>query len=595
MAKTPLDTNNKPVSFVIKFNGREINRDFRVFSIKVKEGLSQFSSARIEIIAGNATENLFEESEESSFKPGAKIEISLGFEEINKTVFKGVVSGQKISLRQGYANNPYYSILVLECIDEAAKLNGIYKDRIFTDQKDSQVMTTLIGETSVSKSVVATSFEQEVIRQKKQSNWDLIKHLCQRNGLVIYNSQSKVTIEEPTSSGSSIVTITQGKDVDSFFAEINSLNQIKGVKISGWDDFNNKSDSKVANEYTKLSKPGDLNSQTLGKIFHSNNHEFLAQSPKDASWLQEDANSMLFQSRIKRVRGEVTTRGLNFASVGKIATLKGFGSHFDGNVYISGLEHTVSEGDFKTKLIFGFPLFNNLAFENPSQKSEGLLIGTVKELDKDPKKENRIKVLLQGFESTTNFVWCKLSQMYVSKTGSSQFLPEIGTQVVVGFLHNETEFPVVLGCLYDKNNKPYEKFDKKNDIKSISTREKLTIEFDDKDKAITIVTPDKNSIVIDDKAKKITIKDSNDNQIETSSSGITITSKKDITLKASGKLNLTGSKGVKVDGGSSGAVKISGQSISADAKSKFSTNAKGTTEIKSTGAVNIKGSLVNLN
>ena len=82
--------------------------------------------------------------------------------------------------------------------------------------------------------------------------------------------------------------------------------------------------------------------------------------------------------------------------------------------------------------------------------------------------------------------------------------------------------------------------------------------------------------------------------ITTSDKGVTITSKKDIKLTASGKLELKGTKGVVLNS-SAGDAKIDGKNVKLNAKLKADVNGKAGVNIKASGSVNIKGAMVNVN
>ena len=59
--------------------------------------------------------------------------------------------------------------------------------------------------------------------------------------------------------------------------------------------------------------------------------------------------------------------------------------------------------------------------------------------------------------------------------------------------------------------------------------------------SITISTPGGHSVVLSDAAQSVTIKDSHNNQITLGRDGITISSAKDLQLKASGAVKINGS------------------------------------------------------
>jgi uncharacterized protein involved in type VI secretion and phage assembly len=187
-----------------------------------------------------------------------------------------------------------------------------------------------------------------------------------------------------------------------------------------------------------------------------------------------------------------------------------------------------------------------------------------------------------------------LGHFHAGKNSGSFFVPELNSEVIVGFINDDPRFPVVLGSLYSKKNTTKEKFTKDNFIKSIVTKGGSRLEFDDKDKTFKVITPKKNMIFISDKAKGVKIEDQNKNVISTSDKGVTITSKKDIKLTASGKLELKGTKGVVLNS-SAGDAKIDGKNVKINAKLKADVNGKAGVNVKASAAVNIKGAMVNVN
>ena len=219
-------------------------------------------------------------------------------------------------------------------------------------------------------------------------------------------------------------------------------------------------------------------------------------------------------------------------------------------------------GSFTTTIGFGLrynplEIKNGVDIEKYTSKIEGLHIGKVTKIDADPKSEFRIQVNIPTLKSTGEGLWAKLATLYTSSEAGSFFIPEVDTQVVVSFLSNDSRFPVILGSLYTSTTTPYQTIEPENQFKAFLSKEKLTLEFDDTEKVVTISSSDNNYIKIKqtDDAVGIEISDTNNNTIITSKNGIALSSDKDITITANGKLSLSGSKGIEADGGSKMTIK----------------------------------------
>ena len=152
-------------------------------------------------------------------------------------------------------------------------------------------------------------------------------------------------------------------------------------------------------------------------------------------------------------------------------------------------------------------------------------------------------------------------------------VPEIGDEVIVGFINDDPRDAVVLGMLHSSAKPAPITAQDVNHEKGFTTRSKMHIHFNDDTKTITIDTPAGNSIKLDENGQKIEIVDQNSNTIKMSPTGIKIDSPKNIdlsaqvnlTIKAGASLSIGGvTVGIKADGNVSmeGAMaKLAGQGI----------------------------------
>ena len=135
-------------------------------------------------------------------------------------------------------------------------------------------------------------------------------------------------------------------------------------------------------------------------------------------------------------------------------------------------------------------------------------------------------------------MWTRLANFYSSSGFGAFFLPEVGDEVIVGFLNEDPCYPVILGSLYSTNRKPYSLLDPNadNSHKAIVTKSEMRMVFNDKDKVLTITTPAGNIIELDNKNKQSKIQDENSNSMVMSSTGIAIKSPKTINIEAEQKV-----------------------------------------------------------
>ena len=214
-------------------------------------------------------------------------------------------------------------------------------------------------------------------------------------------------------------------------------------------------------------------------------------------------------------------------------------------------------------------------------------------MSKDPQSFYRVLVLINTTSTVKTGFWARVSNFYATNNAGLGFLPEIGDEVVVGFLDDDTRHPIVLGSLYGKNIPANGAKDENNYIKQILTKALLKINFDDQNKILTFSTPGNNSIVLDDKNKNITVTDINKNSITLTASGITINSAKDINLTAKGGINLTASKDIIMKAKDCTATASGG--ITLKATKDMIAEGTSSAQLTSSKEVVIKGGIVNIN
>ena len=104
--------------------------------------------------------------------------------------------------------------------------------------------------------------------------------------------------------------------------------------------------------------------------------------------------------RLANVRGRARCQGFAGVLPGKIVEITGIGERFEGKLYVSGVRHSVSGGNWETDVQFGLnpELFAETYNLRPLPAAgllpavSGLQIGIVTALENDPDGEDRIKV-----------------------------------------------------------------------------------------------------------------------------------------------------------------------------------------------------------
>jgi len=258
--------------------------------------------------------------------------------------------------------------------------------------------------------------------------------------------------------------------------------------------------------------------------------------------------------------------------------------------------------------------FGDLLFQNYDNnrmlesKSFSIMTGIVKENYNEQHPGKVLVELFYGEKGKTVTEWIKVMQPYCGNEYGSYFVPEIGTEVVLGFVLGDVHKPVVLGCLWNEVDKvPPNVSNKENSVKYFKTKGGHEVVFDEtKDKeSIKITTNGKQTILLEDKEKKITIQDEKGENlicIDAGNGQVEIKGAKKIVLKAGDAemLALDGSgkkaslKADNIEISANQALTLKGQNVKLEGN-MASFKAQGSFKAESSAVLELKGAMVKIN
>ena len=465
--------------------GVEISGEFHVLAVSVTRELNRIPTATIQLRDGEASQSNFSASNTDHFVPGKNIEIQLGYRSQNDSVFKGIVVKHSIKIRKNG------SVLILECRDEAVKMTSGAKSRYFTDRKDSDIMEEIIASYQLQKDVKATTPDLKQVVQYDATDWDFLVCRAEANGQVVLVEDGKLTVAPPVTGEEPVVTVRYGATLLELDAEIDARWQSKGIKASSWNATDQELIEAEAHEPSTTNN-GNLSPTDLAEVIGGDTREIRHGGKLSQPELQAWADGRLLKERLAKVRGRAKFQGFAGVLPGKVIEVTGIGERFEGKMYVSGVRHTLTNGNWETDVQFGLSpeLFAGTYNLHPLPAAgllpavSGLQIGVITVLENDPAGEDRIKVRLPLVSKSEEGIWARLATLDAGKERGTFFRPEIGDEVVVGFLSDDPRDPVVMGMCHSSAKPAPELAKDDNHRKGYVSREKMRFIFDDEKKII---------------------------------------------------------------------------------------------------------------
>jgi Rhs element Vgr protein len=571
----------------IRCEGRPLPAELEVLDLEIQLELNRIPQASLTLLDGNVAERCFEVSDGALFKPGSRISIALGYQgggPAPETIFEGIVTRHAVSAGSEGLR------LKVNLRDRAITMTRSRHSRVFAQKSDAEVMRQLISQANLKVGRLArTPITHPELVQFNVSDWDFI--LCRSDvlGLAIRVQCGEISAQ-PLALGAPKRTLDYGlDDTRELELELDGAQQWASLKVQSWDR------AKLAPTAPVRAKPaslqiGNQSDTLLAEAVEASAATLLHGAPTAPAELQAWADARLLRSRLSLLRGTAVVDGSADLQPLDTVEIKGVGQRFNGKALVSGITHTIDGDGWRSQLRLGLSAdwFSRTAelAEVPAAgllpPAIGLQIATVASLAVDPDGELRVQVKLPQMAGDQALQWARPLSPDAGAGRGFVFRPEVGDEVVIGFLNDDPRQPLILGALFGSKNKPPQPVqspDKSNPLRAIVSRAGSRIVFDDKTPALHIETTAageasgeyKNKISLDEKAKTITIEDQHNNKIELSDKGISLTSDKDISLSAKGNIKIESQAKLDLQGQAKASLQAT--EVEVVAKSKFSAKA----------------------
>lgn len=576
-------------TFNILVNETPVNPSYQVLGISITKEVNRIPTAKIILRDGDAAQRSFDISNSNDFVPGNKIKIKIGFDSNNSQAFKGIITRHAVKIKENGKSE-----LHIECRDEAVKMTIGRHSRYYEQVKDSQLFDTLISAYSgLTGDAQTTTLTHKEVVQHHVSDWDFLLLRAEANGMLVFVNDGEIKITKPVTSAEPVIQVTYGSSILELEASMDARTQWKNVEAASWDYAGQQLFKADASEAAGFTEPGNIAGSNLAEAINLDKYLVHHSGHLPEQELQDWADGIMMRSRLSKIRGRARITGFSGVQPGDMVKLAGIGDRFNGKALVTAVVQDIANGAWYTHIQFGYdptqyaaktPQLDDMLSAGLVGSIHGLQIGIVKRLATDPDGDDRILVKIPVIDNNAEGTWVRVASLDAGDTRGAFFRPEIGDEVIVGFINDDPRHGIMLGQLNSSAKPAPLQAADANDEKGFFTRSKMRIHFNDNTKTITIDTPAGNSIQLDEAGSKIAIKDQNNNKVTMGTSGVSIESLQNIELKAGANLTLSAGATLSI-GGMSLSVKADGNCEIQGAMTKLS----------SSGITEISGSLVKIN
>ena len=590
MADSPLKNADGPVGVIIKADGDELPDTTQIASVRVRNEINRVPEAMIVVEASSTQLDDFTEFDDDLFKPGTEYEISAYYgSATEERIFSGVLVTSRMRLTGSGGMR-----IELVCRDKVIGLTEIRTSAAYSEMKDSDIMTSLISDSDagLTADVTATTDEAAEKLRVGATDWDYLRLLADRNGMVVFVDDATVSVKEPDTSVAAALTVEVGMDILDLDMAVDAHRMIKSADATSWSEADQ--DVVTGNSATVPAPvPGNSTPADLAKVLSDRVHTTFTAREIPSAELTTITKSRTTRAGLAAMHGSVLFPGSGAIWPMDTLEIKGVGERFGGTGFVAATEHDIRAGTWTTRARLGLPqdwTSDSTGMAAPAAEAvntpvHGLQIGKVLEVAPDEDGMQRIKIRLPVVGDPPAEVWARYAQPYASSGAGIQFLPEIDDEVVVAFLNADPEAPIIVGSLHNATAERPVEATEDNFVKTITTREELKMTFDDEKKIITVETPGGHILTMDDDESAFSLEDMNGNSIVMDSNGITLTTDNDITLTATGNIVAEATQDATVEG----------MNITCTAQTELTVEGNATAKLSSGGQTMVEGSVVMIN
>ena len=392
-----------------------------------------------------------ESIDEHPFNVGSHLEIKLGARDelTTTTLFEGDVVSLDVEFGAGSVE------LTVRGFDASHVLQRSRKVRTFQNQTASDIVEKILGETDLDWESDASGDPYEFVQQDNETDWDFIWRLAERIGFEFVVQDGTARFRRQANDRRP-VQLDWPKKLHSFSPRVTAIQQVEQVTLAAHDPKTKETIDATAKDPNQLAKIG-IERQTISKAFDGASLHIATEPVASHAEGQAVAQALLDKLANAYVIAEGVCDGNPQIKAGTAIEVTGVGQNFSGTYRIAAATHVLRGGNrYETRFATEAPqtlLSNPTGTKTTSRFPAQLVLGVVTNTQ-DPDEMGRVRVHYPALGPDAEGAWARVVTPSAGNGRGLLMLPVVGEEVLVGFEHDDTTRPYVLGSLFNGVDKP---------------------------------------------------------------------------------------------------------------------------------------------
>jgi uncharacterized protein involved in type VI secretion and phage assembly len=388
------------------------------------------------------------------FHIGDPLEVKLGSSEDETDVPQTLFKGEIVTLEPEFGAGG--CAVSIRAYDRAHRLHRSRNTMAFQDMTSSDIVQKIVGAAGFSAKCDSSGDTHAFMQQDNETDWDFIWRLADRIGFEFIVEDRNAYFRKPTPEGD--VELTWPDTLRSFRPRVTAVQQVSSVDLAAFDPKTKQAITGQATSPNQVAEIGFKRQDVMSALPESKIH--IATEPVK---MQGEANGIAQALLDKLANGYIAAEGVAPGNpkikAGAKVKVGGIGSKFSGTYRIAYAAHVLKGAGYETH--FANSASNTVLSAvggsnggGSSPNFAGQLVLAVVTNNQDPDGMGRVRVKYPALSDSVEGWWARIATPSAGNTRGLMMMPQVGEEVLVGFEHDDTTRPYVIGSLFNGKDKP---------------------------------------------------------------------------------------------------------------------------------------------
>ena len=440
--------------YAVLVDGEEIAAEIssRIREVRVLNDLKLADVCTLTAGFQKAADGRPEPIDSHPFAIGKTLEVRLGAREAlsTTTLFKGEIVTLEPRFGAGGVE------LLVRGFDRSHILQRTRRVRAFQNQTASDIVGKITNQAGFESDCDPSGEPHDFIQQDNETDWDFIWRLADRIGFEFVVEDDVARFRKPASEDP--VELEWPRTLRSFHPRVTAIQQVKEVTLLTQDPKTKQPIDVTVSSPRQVAEIG-LDRQTVADAFDGASVHIATEPVKSHAEGTAVAQALLDRLANAYIAAEGVTDGNPAIRAGTTVAVTGVGSAFSGTYRVVRATHVLRGGSTYETRFANSPTHTVLGAVGAERSGAKprfgaqLTLGLVTN-NQDPDNMGRVRVRYPSLADDAEGTWARIASLSAGNRRGMLMLPVVGEEVLIGFEHDDTTRPYVLGSLFNGKDLP---------------------------------------------------------------------------------------------------------------------------------------------